>query len=285
MAGSLLRSRSAPPKTAMASPATVKLVPTPEQPARSSRPALDGLSLAGLALALSAVLGAQWLEGGHLGALVNGSAFLIVLGGSVGAVMLQVPWAVFRSALGRVAWVFRPPARNPEAYLATVLQWSRRARREGQLALEPLLESEPDPFARRGLQLLVDGLPAEAIRGALELALDGIEARELQAARVFESLGGYAPTAGILGAVLGLIQVLENLHEPSRLGAGIAAAFVATVYGVGFANLVFLPCANKLKTLARARCRDREILIEGLAAIAAGDSPRNIERKLRGYLE
>ncbi len=265
--------------------AAVKLVRRASTaPVDERRLRLDGLSLGGLAVGMMAVLGAQLMEGGHLAALVNGSAFLIVVGGSLGAIMLQVPWAIFRTALMRLPWVFSPPPSQAAAYVATVVHWSRRARREGPLALESLAESEPDEFARHGLQMLVDGVAPDVIRSALELELDSLEAHELQAARVFESLGGYAPTAGILGAVLGLIHVLDNLNEPSRLGAGIAAAFVATVYGVGLANLVLLPCANKLKTLARAGCRDREVIIEGLVAIAAGESPRQLERRLRGYL-
>lgn len=267
------------------SSAAMKLVRSgATSPTSKRRLRLDGLSIGGLAIGLMAVLGAQLVEGGHLAALVNGSAFLIVVGGSLGAIMLQVPWSVFRTAITRLPWVFSPPPSTAADYVATVVHWSRRARREGPLALESLAESEPDDFARNGLQMLVDGVAPEVIRTALELQLDRLEAKELQAARVFESLGGYAPTAGILGAVLGLIHVLDNLNEPSRLGAGIAAAFVATVYGVGLANLVFLPCANKLKTLARGRCCDREILIEGLVGIAGGESPRQLERRLRGYL-
>jgi chemotaxis protein MotA len=284
MASSPMRNAASSSRPGPAGSAPVKLLRPQVKAAGPARPALDGLSLAGLLLALSAVLGAQLMEGGHLGALINPSAFLVVVGGSMGAVMLQVPWSVFRDAFARLPWVIRPPLRTPEVYLAMVVQWSRRARRDGPLALETLVDSESDRFTRRGLQMLVDGLSPAAIRGALELELDAIEGREFQAARVFESLGGYAPTAGILGAVLGLIQVMENLNEPNRLGAGIAAAFVATVYGVGLANLIFLPCASKLKTLARARCRDREILVEGLAGIAEGESPRNLERRLRGYL-
>jgi len=152
------------------------------------------------------------------------------------------------------------------------------------LALETAIEASREPFERKGLQLLVDGAEPNVLREALELEINAFEARYRAAARVWESAGGYAPTVGILGAVMGLIQVMENLTDPARLGAGIAVAFVATIYGVGLANLVFLPVANKIKALVARDVSTREMLIEGLVGIANGENPRSIEIRLQGYL-
>ena len=165
------------------------------------------------------------------------------------------------------------------------MEWSTRARRSGLLGLEALVEQQNDPFARKGLQLLVDGVEPESIRHMLEIDLGGQEDRDLAAAKVFEGMGIYSPTMGIVGAVLGLIAVMKNLDDPSKLGLGISAAFTATIYGIGAANLVLLPMANKLKTVIAQNTRDREMLIEGLIAIAQGENPRNIETQLSGYLD
>ncbi|GMU47731.1 MAG: hypothetical protein AMXMBFR26_25130 [Porticoccaceae bacterium] len=165
-----------------------------------------------------------------------------------------------------------------------VIGWSNIARKEGLLGLEAIGDSEPDAFARKGLQLLVDGGEPQAIRAALEVEIETHEHRDLLAAKVYESMGGYSPTIGILGAVMGLIHVMNNLADPTKLGSGIAVAFVATIYGVGLANLFFLPIANKLKAVIGDQSRFREMIMVGLAAIAAGENPRNIESKLRGYL-
>ena len=248
------------------------------------RKPLDILTLAGLALAVGAIALGQALDGGHLASLVNGPAFVIVFGGTLGAIMVQSPWPVFINALGRVVWVFRPPADELLPTIDRILGWSLVARREGLLGLESLAEREPDPFTAKGLQLLVDGAEPEEIRHALEMELSAREEFEFQAARLFEAMGGYAPTIGIIGAVLGLIHVMENLAQPDRLGPGIAAAFVATVYGVGLANLVFLPMANKLKSLVRRRIRVYEVLLEGLVAISRGENPRAIDARLRGLM-
>jgi chemotaxis protein MotA len=161
---------------------------------------------------------------------------------------------------------------------------SQIARRSGLLALETVIDASREPFERKGLQLLVDGAEPNVLREALELELNAFEARHRAAARVWEAAGGYAPTVGILGAVMGLIQVMENLTDPAKLGAGIAVAFVATIYGVGLANLVFLPIANKIKTLVAREVSMREMLIEGLVGIANGENPRAIEIRLQGYL-
>jgi chemotaxis protein MotA len=181
-------------------------------------------------------------------------------------------------------WIVLPPMENLEMLVKGMVTWSNTARRGGLLALETPLMSEKDPFVKRALQMLVDGAEPEAIRHTMELEITSFEDKLRSSAKIWESAGGYAPTIGIIGAVMGLIHVMENLTDPSKLGAGIAVAFVATIYGVGSANLLFLPIANKLKHVISAECRRREMVVEGLVAIAYGENPRIIESKLRGFL-
>jgi chemotaxis protein MotA len=177
-----------------------------------------------------------------------------------------------------------PPKINTEAAIKKIIHWSDVARREGLLGLEVIAESETDLFMRKGMQLLVDGSEPEVIRSVLEVELDNQEHHDLAAAKVFEGMGGYSPTIGIIGAVMGLIHVMQNLADPSKLGSGIATAFVATIYGVGLANLFLLPFGNKLKAHAISRSQYREMVIEGITSIAEGENPRNIESKLHGYI-
>jgi chemotaxis protein MotA len=245
---------------------------------------LDPLSFVGLLFGCLAISLGQSMEGGHLSSLLNLPALVIVVGGTLGAVMLQVPFAVFVNALRRAKWVLSPPHDHAEVVVDKLVDWAELVRRSGHLALEEVLDHEADRYLCKGLQLVIDGADSDTLRACLERELETEEIFELQTAKVFESMGGYAPTVGILGAVLGLIQVMENLADPSRLGQGIAAAFVATVYGVGLANLLLLPYANKLKGIVRAQSRTRELMIDGLAAIAEGENPRKIRQKLSGYL-
>lgn len=245
---------------------------------------MDVLSVIGLVLAFVAIVGGNFLEGGHVGSLLNGPAALIVVGGTLGAAFLQTPVPVFKRALQVVGWIFLPPRINLLGGIDKVVGWSMTARKEGLLGLEPIAETELDPYARKGLQLLVDGAEPEAIRSILEVDLYTQEARDIQAAKVFECMGGYAPTIGIIGAVMGLIHVMGNLADPSQLGSGIAVAFVATIYGVGMANLLLLPIGNKLKVIAQRQSRYREMLLEGLLSIAEGENPRSIELKLQGFI-
>ncbi len=245
---------------------------------------LDVISIIGLLVGLAAILVGQALEGGHMGSLFQITAFFIVIGGTAGAVMLQSPLRTFLDGLAMAKWVFQPPADTPEEVLHKLLDWSQQSRRGGLLALEPHIETQEDLFQRRGLQLLVDGAEPEVLRDTMELELSSYEQHHLDAARIWQAAGGYSPTIGILGAVMGLIHVMENLSDPSKLGAGIAVAFVATIYGVGGANLVFLPMANKLKAVVGRQVKLRDMYIEGLVAIANGENPRMIEAKLQGYL-
>lgn len=246
---------------------------------------MDILSLLGLVVALAAIVGGNILEGGHTSSLVQLTAMVIVLGGTLGAVMLQTQTATFLRGIKMIVWVFRPPDFAREAVIEKVVAWSQTARREGLLGLENASESEADAFARKGLQLLVDGSEPESIRGVMELEVSNREHADLQAAKVYEGMGGYSPTIGIIGAVMGLIHVMNNLEDPSKLGPGIAVAFVATIYGVGLANLFFLPVANKLKSLVHEQTLLRDMLMEGVIAIAEGENPRNIEAKLQGFLD
>jgi chemotaxis protein MotA len=246
---------------------------------------MDRISLIGIVLGLAAILGGQALEGGHLASLLQITAFVIVMSGTLGAVMLQSSPAVFMTGVRILPWVFKPPPTDFREMLDRIVQWSNTARRGGLLALEASIDALPDAYTRKGLQMLVDGAEPGVLRAALELEIDSFEDAHRQAAKVWESAGGYAPTIGILGAVLGLIHVMENLSDPSKLGAGIAVAFVATIYGVGSANLLFLPIANKLKSVIARQARLKEMTIDGLEAIANGENPRNIEMRLEGYLQ
>jgi len=243
------------------------------------------LSMVGILLAAVAILGGNVLEGGHISSLVQLTAFVIVAGGTLGAVMVQTPIATFVRSMKIAVWVFVPVKLQPEEAAEKIVNWSNIARREGLLGLEAIAEEEPDQFARKGLQLLVDGSEPEVIRSILEVEIDTREHQDIQAAKVFDGMGGYSPTIGIIGAVMGLIHVMNNLADPSKLGSGIATAFVATIYGVGFANLLFLPMANKLKSQVHNQTQFREMIVEGVISIAEGENPRNIETKLQGYYQ
>ncbi len=245
---------------------------------------MDILSILGLVIGFGAILVGQQLEGGHLDTIINAVAFLIVLGGTLGAVMLQTPLKTFLRSLKILSWVLLPPKLSPEATLDKIIDWNQIARKEGLLKLESLAMSEEDRFTQKGLQLVADGTEAEMIREILETDVDIQETNDIESAKVFEAMGGYSPTIGIIGAVMGLIHVMGNLADPSSLGSGIAVAFVATIYGVALANLLFLPAANKLKAIINQRSRIQFMLIEGLVGVAMGENPRNIESRLQAYM-
>lgn len=245
---------------------------------------MDKISVIAIVMGFGAILTGQLLEGGNPNSLVQLTAFLIVFGGTVSAVMLQCTPRQFLTGAKMFRWVFLPPHNNHEALINEVISWSQGARRGGLLSLENLISIQPDPFVRKALQMLVDGTEPNTLRSIMEVELNMFEHARKQAARIWESAGGYAPTIGILGAVLGLIHVMENLTDPSKLGSGIAVAFVATVYGVGSANLLFLPIANKLKHIVAGEIAMKELIIEGIVSIANGENPRIIESRLRGFL-
>ena len=245
---------------------------------------MDRLSIIGLFLALASLVGGSILKGAGLSSLWSPAAFVIVIVGTLAAILLHTSPAIFRHAFRIVGWVVRPPSSDRQALIRQIVEWSNIARRQGLLGLEPQVEQQDDPFLRKGLQLVVDGVEPDAIRRIMEIELNGQEHHDLAAAKVFEGMGIYAPTLGIIGAVLGLIAVMKNLADPSKLGHGIAAAFTATIYGIASANLLFLPVCAKLKSVIAHNSRDREMIIEGLIAIAQGENPRNIETSLAGFL-
>ncbi|BCG63017.1 MAG: chemotaxis protein MotA [Methyloprofundus sp.] len=245
---------------------------------------MDIFSIFGIVIGVGAIVGGNFMEGGHIASLINGPAFVIVFGGTLGAVLLQYPAATILRSARIVRWIFIPKHISLSREITKIVDWSSLARKEGLLGLETIADNERDAFAQKGLQLLVDGNEPDVIRECLDVELETREYQDFQAARVFESMGGYAPTIGIIGAVMGLIHVMQNLSDPSMLGEGIATAFVATIYGVGLANLIFLPIAAKLKANAYALSQAREMMSVGVVAIAEGENPRNIELKLSGFL-
>jgi len=245
---------------------------------------MDRLSIIGVTLALAALTGGSVLKGAGLSSLWSPAAFVIVVLGTTAAILVQTPMPTFRRAMKIVRWVFQPPAQDREAVIRQIVEWSTIARKQGLLALEQQVEAQPDAFLKKGLQMVVDGVEPEAIRQMLEIELHGQGQRDIAAAKVFEGMGIYSPTLGIIGAVLGLIAVMKNLADPSKLGHGIAAAFTATIYGIGTANLFLLPMASKLKGVIQGQQSEREMIVEGLIAIAQGENPRNIETRLNGYI-
>jgi chemotaxis protein MotA len=245
---------------------------------------MDILSIIGFILAFVTLIGGSILKGSGIEALVSPAAFVIVFIGTTASILLQTPLPIFRHAMRIAHWVFRPPRQDPNRLIQRIVEWSNSARKQGLLALESSAESEPDGFIRKGLQMLVDGAEPDVIRSTLETELSNREHHDLAGARVFEGMGIYSPTLGIIGAVMGLMAVLQNLADPSKLGHGIAAAFVATIYGIGLANLFMLPIAAKLKAAINEQSRVREMIIDGLIGISQGENPRNIEARLQGYL-
>jgi chemotaxis protein MotA len=245
---------------------------------------VDVLSVTGLILALFAILVGAVLKGAGIMSLISAAAFMIVVVGTIAAICIQTPWAVMRRALGIFPWVVRPPSNDGQSLIKRIVEWSVTARKQGLLGLEPQIKRENDDFVRKVLQMVVDGNEPDSISTVMNVDLETREHADITAAKVFEGMGVYAPTLGIIGAVLGLMAVLQNLADPSRLGHGIAAAFTATVYGIGLANLFFLPVAAKLKLIIQRQTLLREMVIEGMLSIAQGENPRAIEAKLQGYL-
>lgn len=244
---------------------------------------MDRLSIAGLCIAILAVYVGFSLDGGNLSALFELPAFIIVFGGTLGAVMLQSSTLQFTHAMSLLKWVFSPPQYDIDRGINEIVSWATKSRESGYLALEDTALEIEDSYTQKGLNLLVDGIEIDDFRVALELDLDIYREHNLRSANVFESMGGYSPTIGILGAVLGLIHAMSNLTEPELLGQGIATAFIATIYGVGFANLFYLPVANKIRTIVHQQTMYREMICEGLVSIANGENPHAIENKLSAF--
>jgi chemotaxis protein MotA len=244
---------------------------------------MDLTTIGGFVFAIVCILVGQALEGGHAGSLVQATAAIIVLGGTFGATAVAFPKDDFVRGLKMGMRGLTEKKSDITSMVQQIIDLAGVARRDGVLALEQRLNEIKDPFLKRAVGFIVDGVDASVARDALETEIHGKFEEGLVAAKVYESAGGFAPTVGILGAVLGLIHVMENLSDPSKLGGGIATAFVATVYGVGIANLLLLPLATKLK---RKLALDKErmtLIAEGVLSIQAGLNPRVLEEKLKAY--
>jgi chemotaxis protein MotA len=241
---------------------------------------MDPSALLAIALSMGMILGGNAIEGGHLASLTQPTALMIVMGGTLGATWLSATPGELKLMFKLSPRLFKPALANREELLQEMLRITTVVRRDGMLAVEGQLASVKDEMLRRGLQMLVDGNAGEDVRSALETEADMHEHHGTNAAKLYETAGGFAPTIGILGAVLGLIHVMQNLSDPSKLGTGIAVAFVATIYGVGLANLFFLPIGARLKKIVAAEAEDRNMIITGLSGIAAGSNARQIAEML-----
>ncbi|HUM07092.1 MAG TPA: flagellar motor protein [Terriglobales bacterium] len=245
---------------------------------------MDKATLAGLFLALGGILFGLLLEGGNLGQILQPTAAMIVFGGTLGAILIQFPLPVVLNACRRLAHVFLEPGDSARSTVEALVKYANQARREGIVSLDTELPNIHEPFLRRSLMLAVDGTEPQELRKIMELELDNQEEQDEKIPQVFESAGGFSPTIGIIGAVLGLIQVMQHLDKIDEVGKGIAVAFVATIYGVGAANLFFLPSAGKLKIRIRDEQVIREMTLEGVISILEGMNPRMLEAKLLGFL-
>jgi chemotaxis protein MotA len=244
----------------------------------------DFATIGGLVLAVGGIMGGLILEGGKARDVAQVTAAMIVLCGTIGAVMVTTPMHTLLGAVKKMGLVFFERSHNPEAIVEEIIGYASKARKSGIVSLEHEANSIQDPFLRKALNLAVDGTDLQIIRQTMELEINMEEHHGEAEAKVFESAGGYAPTIGIIGAVLGLIQVMKNLSNIEEVGHGIAVAFVATVYGVGTANLFFLPAGNKLKARVRQAIQNKELMLEGVAGIVEGLNPKLIQSKLEAYL-
>jgi chemotaxis protein MotA len=245
---------------------------------------VDKGTIGGLLLALAGIIGGLTLEGGNVSQILQPTAAMIVLGGTLGAVLVSYPLPTVMASFRRLSSVFFERGRNLENLIEEVVGYAIKARKEGIVSLDNLLPSIQDPFLKKSLMLAVDGTEPKELRKMMELEMDNQADQEEKLPQVFESAGGYSPTIGIIGAVLGLIQVMQHLDNIAEVGKGIAVAFVATVYGVGMANIFFLPSGGKLRIRIREEQTAREMILEGVIAILEGLNPRMVETKLRGYL-
>jgi chemotaxis protein MotA len=250
----------------------------------SNKSSMDLASVIGLVMAVCAILGGQALEGGSVGSLVQPTAAIIVLGGTFGACLLQFPLAVALTSFKSIVKAFVEPKGDNKAVIQEIIRFANKARKEGVISLEADAQKITDPFLKKALTMAMDGVEPKVLRETMELEISNLEEEGEQPIKFWQSAGGYSPTIGILGAVLGLIHVMENLSDPSKLGSGIAVAFVATVYGVGLANLVYLPISGKLKLKSRSHLIAKEIMLVGVISILEGENPRLIDDKLRSYL-
>jgi chemotaxis protein MotA len=246
---------------------------------------MDKASIGGVFVALAGILAGLLIEGGSLTQVLQPAAALIVFGGTLGAVLLQFPLTTVVAAFRSLAHVFAAPRKRNAQLIAMLVTFANKARRQGVVSLDSDLKSIQDPFFKQTLMLAVDGTEPTDLRKIMRVSLDSIMEDEEELPAVFESAGGFSPTIGILGAVLGLIQVMQHLDNIHEVGRGIAVAFVATIYGVGIANLFFLPFAGKMRIRIREVHRRREMLLEGVISILEGMNPRMLEIKLSGFAD
>jgi chemotaxis protein MotA len=245
---------------------------------------VDKATFGGIVIALGGILAGLLLEGGNLGQVLQPTAAMIVFGGTFGAILIQFPLAVVLAALRRLGHIFAAPRVDPLATIRELVKYANQARREGIVSLDQTLQSITEPFLKKTLMLAIDGTEPQELRKMMELELDNRGEQEEKLAQVFESAGGFSPTIGIIGAVLGLIQTMQHLDKIDEVGRGIAVAFVATIYGVGAANLFLLPAAGKLKIRIREEQIVHEMTLEGVVSILEGMNPRMLETKLLGFL-
>lgn len=245
---------------------------------------MDKATVGGILIAMGGILAGLLLEGGNLRQIVQPTAAMIVFGGTLGAILIQFPLQVVFRALRQLSHVFAAPRVDPTAMVQELVKYANQARREGIVSLDQGLEKVDEPFLKKSLMLAIDGTEPQELRKMMELELDNQAEQEENLAHVFESAGGFSPTIGIIGAVLGLIQVMQHLDKIDEVGRGIAVAFVATIYGVGAANLFLLPAAGKLRIRAREEQVIQEMTLEGVVSILEGMNPRMLETKLLGFL-
>jgi chemotaxis protein MotA len=240
--------------------------------------------LIGIAIALIAIIGGNALEGGHLTSMLGGSAAIIVLGGTIGAVVVQFPGATLMGALGAVGTTFKKPAVESTKLVDEIVEYANRARRDGILALESVAGKASHPFLSKALMMAIDGADSNSLRETMEIAIGQHEEHGEDGAKVFEAAGGYSPTVGIIGAVLGLIHVMSNLSDIAAVGEGIAAAFVATIYGVAVANILFLPFAGRIKLRVREEVQQMEMMLTGVLALQGGMNPKLVRERLSEFV-
>jgi len=244
---------------------------------------IDLATLAGLVLAVGGIVLGLVLEGGSIREIMQPTAALIVFGGTIGAVLVTTPLNILRQAAGGIVSVFVEKTHSPGAIIEEIIGFASKARKNGIVSLEGDAEAVQDPFLRKALNLAVDGTDLQEIRKMMELDMSIDEHRSEMQAKVFDAAGGYSPTIGIIGAVLGLIQVMKHLEDINEVGRGIAVAFVATIYGVGLANIVFLPSGSKIRARAHAATQIKELMLEGVSGIVEGLNPKLIRTKLEAY--
>ncbi len=238
------------------------------------------MGILGICIAFFSIIAAQLWHGGSLLVLVDGPAFFIVFGGTLGAVAIQTPFSVFTASLKQLIWIFIPPRFQTNQQVEKIDLWGKSSRRLGFLSLEEFYDHEEDPFTKHGLELIIDGADSQQLRAVLETEMVLDQEHHEICAKFYESMGGYSPTIGILGAVLGLIEAMSHINDPERLGAGISVAFVATIYGVGFANLLYIPIANRLRMIHYQYSLFQQMTIEGLVAVANGEGQLELSRRL-----